>query len=611
MPKVSVIMPVYNGEKYLAEAIESILGQSFRDFEFIIIDDASRDDSYKILEEYKEKDYRIILLKNEKNLGLTKSLNIAIQKAKGDYIARMDADDISLENRFAEQVDFLENNNDIDLVGGDVDFIDNINLKHKIIFDKNKIKKVFYHHNPIIHPTWMFRKNVLEKVSYDEKILYAQDYKFLADLLKNNFTFTNLDEKILNFRLGADSISQKNNVLQRYYSLEVRKFLFKNKLYPKYKKIFLSGQYLKYYYLVFKNKLEKNNQAIFLSSLRGGGFTYLKNFLNNSEKKYFVITRNDNQENLVFLEKHNQVKEIFVYDSFLSIFKIIVFLKRNQIAIIFAQGVRAIIWGRILKIFLHKLVLINIFHGYFFVHYKNIFKRKIALFYERIFYHLDNGQIFLTESDKNFAQQNRSLARINVIIVNEINFPEKLTKNFSKPILNIGFLGRWRYEKGIDIFLEIIKELNKRHSEKYLFFVKGDGDIEYEKKVFEVAQKYNNLKIEKFDNNIKDFFSKIDLLIFPSRHEGMPITILEATAYGVPVLASDVCGNRDLLINNKTGFLVDLDDNNFVKIIENLDNFDLAKIAEENIINLIEKNSNPKRMVNNTEKFIFDIVNKK
>jgi glycosyltransferase involved in cell wall biosynthesis len=609
MPKVSVIMSVYNGEKYLAEAIESILGQSFRDFEFIIIDDASRDDSCKILKEYKEKDDRIILLKNEKNLGLTKSLNIAIQKAKGDYVARMDADDISLENRFAEQVDFLEKNNDIDLIGGDVDFIDNKKLKHKILFDKDKIKKVFYHHNPIIHPTWMFRKNVLEKVSYDEKILYAQDYKFLADLLKNKFNFTNLNEKILKFRLASTSVSKKNNVLQRYHALKVRKFLFKNNLYPKYKKIFLSGQYLKYYYLVFKNKLEKDNQAIFLSSLRGGGFTYLKNFLNNSEKKYFIIIKNDDQENLKFLEKHDQVKEIFIYKSFFSIFKIIIFFKRNKIKVLYSQGVRVIIFARIIKLFLYKIIIINIFHGYFFVHYRNVLKRKIFLFLEKVFYHLDDGQIFLTKSDKDFAQKNKSLAKNNIIIANEINFEDKLNKNFDSQIFKIGFLGRWRYQKGIDIFLEIIEKLNKKNPEKYLFFIKGDGDFEYEKKVSEMAKKYNNIKIEKFDNNIKDFFTKIDLLIFPSRFEGLPITILEAGAYGVPVLASDVCGNKDLIINNKTGFLVDLDVNNFVKIIENLDNFDIKEIVENARINLLEKNGDPKRMVLNTEKFILEIIN--
>ncbi|MFA5210876.1 MAG: glycosyltransferase [Patescibacteria group bacterium] len=609
MPKVSVIMSVYNGEKYLSEAIESILVQTFKDFEFIIIDDASIDNSFKIIEKYKNKDNRIILLKNQENLGLTKSLNKAIKIAKGDYIARMDADDVSVEDRLEKQINFLENNKNIDLIGTDVEFIDNNKLKHTLIFDKEKIKKVFFHHNPMIHPTWMFKKEILKKINYDEKYLYAQDYKFLADLLKNDFIFTNLDDKLLKFRLAQESISQKKNVLQRYYSLEVRRFLFKNNLYPKYKKIFLFRQYLKYYYLVFKNKLEKENTAIFLSSLRGGGFTYIKNFLDSTEKKYFIIAKDDNKENLEFLIKHSQVKEIFIYKSFLSIFKIINFVKRNKIKVFYSQGVRVIIFARIIKLFLPKIILINIFHGYFFVHYKNLLKRKIFLFLEKVFYFLDNGQIFLTESDRNFAKKNKSLAKNNVIIANEINFPEKLDKNFANQVLNIGFLGRWRYEKGIDIFLEIIEKLNNKNSEKYNFYLKGDGDFNLE--VENINKKYNNVNLEKFDNNIKDFFTKIDLLIFPSRHEGLPITILEAGAYGVPVLASNVCGNRDLVINNKTGFLVDVNVDNFVEKIENLDNLKLKDIAENARINLLEKNSKPQRMTQKTEEFIFGVVNKK
>jgi len=521
----------------------------------------------------------------------------------------MDADDISLPKRFEKQVDFLNKNKEISLLGSAIEIIGKQNLKHQIIFVPSKIKNIFYHHNPLIHSTWMFRREVLDKVNYDEKYFYAQDYKFLADLIKNKLKFTNLNLKLVKFNLNNNTLSQKKNVLQRYYSLQVRKYLFKNKLYPQYKKIFLLGQYLKYYYLVFKNELNKDNQAIFLSSLRGGGFTYIKNFLNNTEKKYFIITKSDDQENLKFLEKHDQVKEIFIYKSFFSIFKIIIFFKRNKIKVLYSQGVRVIIFARIIKLFLYKIIIINIFHGYFFVHYRNVLKRKIFLFLEKVFYHLDDGQIFLTKSDKDFAQKNKSLAKNNIIIANEINFEEKMEKSFVEQDLKIGFLGRFHFQKGTDIFLEIIEKLNKKNPEKYLFFIKGDGDHEYEKKVSEIIKKYNNIKIEKFDNNIKDFFSKIDLLIFPSRFEGLPITILEAGAYGIPVLASNVCGNRDLLINNKTGFLVNLDVNNFVEKIENLKKLDLKDIAENARIDLLEKNSDPKRMVNKTEKFIFEIIN--
>ena len=99
-------MSVYNGAKFLAEAIDSILAQTFTDFEFIIIDDTSSDDSLQVINSYK--DARIVLLQNTKNIGLTKSLNIGIAKAKGKYIARMDADDISMPKRLEKQFDFME-----------------------------------------------------------------------------------------------------------------------------------------------------------------------------------------------------------------------------------------------------------------------------------------------------------------------------------------------------------------------------------------------------------------------------------------------------------------------------------------------------------------------
>ena len=99
-------MSVYNGAKFLAEAIDSILAQTFTNFEFIIIDDASSDDSLHIINSYK--DARIVLIQNNKNIGLTKSLNIGIAKAKGKYIARMDADDISMPKRLEKQFDFME-----------------------------------------------------------------------------------------------------------------------------------------------------------------------------------------------------------------------------------------------------------------------------------------------------------------------------------------------------------------------------------------------------------------------------------------------------------------------------------------------------------------------
>lgn len=108
MPKISVIMPVYNAELYLKKALESITNQTFRDIEIICVDDCSTDSSFSILQNYAEKDSRFVILKNEKNLGIVGALNRGLDIAKGEFIARMDNDDISELNRFQVQVDFLE-----------------------------------------------------------------------------------------------------------------------------------------------------------------------------------------------------------------------------------------------------------------------------------------------------------------------------------------------------------------------------------------------------------------------------------------------------------------------------------------------------------------------
>ncbi len=142
-PKVSVIMSVYNGDKYLREAIESILNQTFTDFEFIIVNDGSTDNSLEIIESYD--DERIKTINNKKNIGLTKSLNKALKFAKGKYIARQDADDVSLPNRFEKQVEYLDSHPEVALVGTSVYLIDENGkiIGKRIAFAKPRIKDLF------------------------------------------------------------------------------------------------------------------------------------------------------------------------------------------------------------------------------------------------------------------------------------------------------------------------------------------------------------------------------------------------------------------------------------------------------------------------------------
>jgi glycosyltransferase involved in cell wall biosynthesis len=207
-PELSVIMSVYNNERYISRAIDSILAQSFEDFEVIIVDDASTDNTLDILTSYAQKDSRIKIIKNEKNIGLTQSLNKALQYAHGEFIARMDADDISADERFKLQIEFMKNNHNIGLLGTArfvIDEDDNILDVNIPPTQHNDICKALIKHNVFCHSSMMFRKAVFDKVGYyDERWESAQDYE-LAFRIARYFELANLDKPLIYWRVNKTS----------------------------------------------------------------------------------------------------------------------------------------------------------------------------------------------------------------------------------------------------------------------------------------------------------------------------------------------------------------------------------------------------------------------
>jgi glycosyltransferase involved in cell wall biosynthesis len=234
-PKISIIMSVYNSERFLAEAIESILGQTFKEFEFIIINDCSTDNSLKIINEYKRNDERIRLIENSQNIGLTKSLNLGIKVSKGRYIARIDADDIALNKRLEIQYNYLEKNKDIFLIGaGAYNFSSSINAAfttiHKPLTDHLDIKERLYNKNCIYHPTIMFRN---EKFLYREKFVYAQDYDFYLLLLSKNKNLSNIAEPLNRYRINDGAISWVNKGKQKLFGNKAKEFYHQKLKYGK------------------------------------------------------------------------------------------------------------------------------------------------------------------------------------------------------------------------------------------------------------------------------------------------------------------------------------------------------------------------------------------
>ena len=155
-PEVSVVMPVYNAEKYLRDAIESILNQSFRNFEFFIIDDASTDKSVEIIKSFS--DNRIFLIQKAVNSGYTDSLNMAIKLAKGKYIARMDADDISLKNRFLMQYQYMESNTSVLVLGTFFNVIGSNIITHSLAVTNNQTKVHLFTRSANLPPNRIYKK---------------------------------------------------------------------------------------------------------------------------------------------------------------------------------------------------------------------------------------------------------------------------------------------------------------------------------------------------------------------------------------------------------------------------------------------------------------------
>jgi glycosyltransferase involved in cell wall biosynthesis len=228
-PSISVIMSVYNGERYLKEAIESILNQTFTDFEFIIVNDKSTDNSAKIISGFN--DPRIVVIENSENIGLTKSLNKALKVARGEYIARMDCDDISLPKRFEIQKKFMDENMNIVLLGGKTIIINNEGTetgKKDVIQNPLELKFRLLISNQISHSTVMFRTAiVIELGGYNEEYRYVQDYELWSRLNKLGYLISNIDEALLKYRFHAESITQNLNSKNNSYDLS-KKVIYNN-----------------------------------------------------------------------------------------------------------------------------------------------------------------------------------------------------------------------------------------------------------------------------------------------------------------------------------------------------------------------------------------------
>lgn len=220
-PRISVVLPAYNAEEFIAEAIESILNQTFTDFELIILNDGSTDRTPEIIQKYAKMDKRIVFVNNPENRGLIAVLNQGLDMARGEFVARMDADDISLPTRFEKQVAYMDSHPDVGVLGtviqgfGMLDW-PGIQIPVVTVFDMLK-------QNYMAHPSIMIRKSILDK----HNLRYNPEYKHCEDLeLWSRMIFLtkfhNVMEKLLMYRVSGHNVSMSNGEHQKKMTAEIR-----------------------------------------------------------------------------------------------------------------------------------------------------------------------------------------------------------------------------------------------------------------------------------------------------------------------------------------------------------------------------------------------------
>ena len=308
-PILTVLMPVYNGEKYLNEAIDSILNQTFSDFEFLIINDGSTDNTEDIILSYS--DPRIRYIKNEKNLKLIATLNKGLDLVQGIYIARMDADDISLPTRLEKQLNFLVNNQDYILVSSRISSFGSVSNFYSRSLTNDQIIQELLSNNCIYHSTVMLNKLLLKDEIYRSSFLHAEDYDLWTRICLLGKMIV-LDEVLLKYRVHEDSISQSNYEQQYEMVKKIRSNILNN-------------------YLDFLTLEETLIYNRFLNSATNDYFIQIESYRKYDNFDIHMLSRILNK---IKSTKESNIKLVYSKDEFIKYMRFLVFtefIRNNKI----------------------------------------------------------------------------------------------------------------------------------------------------------------------------------------------------------------------------------------------------------------------------------------
>jgi glycosyltransferase involved in cell wall biosynthesis len=230
--KISVIIPCYNAGKYIREAVDSILNQTYKNLEILLIDDGSSDETRSVIDDYVKKDVRVLPVYNDINLGLIRTLNKGMQLATGDYIARMDADDISALNRIEVLHDYFIANPETDVISAAYYCLDTNGRVIRKVYPKATLSTalhfVSFFCTPVNHPCVMAKASVFKVNKYDEIYIHSEDYELFSRLLNKGFKFVNLMEPLYYLRINPESVSHRFEQIQISTHLRISVFNIEN-----------------------------------------------------------------------------------------------------------------------------------------------------------------------------------------------------------------------------------------------------------------------------------------------------------------------------------------------------------------------------------------------
>lgn len=599
-PLVSVVMPVYNASLFLKEAIESILNQTYENFEFIIINDGSTDASLQIIESFN--DPRIKLVNNERNLGIIKTRNKGLQLAKGKYIANMDADDISLPTRLEKQIAFLEKHPDVVILASKLVLINQFNDEIGIwpeddgVVTNEGISKTLPIINCIGQPTVMMRRDVVTSIMYNDRYIHNEDWGLWLDILALNYRISKLPEVLLRYRqhessttISANKLGVNKKIISfkyKYVKYKLAHLKFKNtdkrvltslvkdmtkyileSISPSLYSIVLSLiklnklSFIKQFFKarkILKNDIKPISLIYFFPSFHTGGADRVHASILeavNQLNSYGIIT--SKSDNDAFYDKFSKYSTVIeVYDLLkLEITKrwltkkINSICQNNQVKIF---GCNSEFFYQIVSTVSAKTICIDLVHA--FVHNYEQGPEKWSL---SCIDRLANRIVINNKTKQDFIELYKKHHIADTFLENIViipNFIEPVTQLPEKEnnCLKIGFIGRGSEEKRVDLIAKLAKQISEKNTSIEFHFV---GDVKWA-----IPSNLHQYCIfhEVISNDIElqKLYSQFHIVIIASTREGFPMVIMEGMMQGAVPISTNVGGISEHIFSNKNGFLI-------------------------------------------------------